>query len=118
MIRIGFFGTPYLARKVLEDLLSSTYFEVSFVVTNPDKAVGRKSELVPTPVKSLAIEKNIPIFTPTKIRENEQLLNDIRLFECDYFVVVAYGRILPLSILQMPKRKCINVHGSILPKYR
>jgi methionyl-tRNA formyltransferase len=118
MIRIWFFGTPYLARKVLEDLLTSSDIEVAFVVTNPDKPIGRSEELKPTPVKSRALEHNIPIFTPTKIRDNEEFLDSIRAFDCDYFVVVAYGRILPLALLQIPKKQCINVHGSILPKYR
>jgi methionyl-tRNA formyltransferase len=118
MIRIWFFGTPYLAGKVLQDLLSSSDFEIAFVVTNPDKPVGRSGELKSTPVNEIAKKYNIPVFTPIKIRDNEQFLQDIRAFDCDYFIVVAYGRILPVDLLSIPTKKCINVHGSILPKYR
>lgn len=71
-----------------------------------------------TPVKELAISKNIPTFTPLKIRGNTEFLDRIRSFECDYFIVVAYGKILPLELLEIPKKMCINIHGSILPKYR
>lgn len=71
-----------------------------------------------TPVKEFAIEKGIPTFTPSKIRGNTEFLDTLRSFECDYFVVVAYGRILPLELLQIPRKICINIHGSILPKYR
>lgn len=118
MIRIWFFGTPSLARQVLEDISVVSDFEVVFVVTNPDKPIGRESLLKSTPVKEYALKKNIPAFTPEKIRGNEHFLNDIRTFWCDYFIVVAYGKILPLELLQIPKKMCINVHGSILPKYR
>ncbi|MBP9779838.1 methionyl-tRNA formyltransferase [Candidatus Gracilibacteria bacterium] len=118
MIRIGFFGTPYLAKKVLEDIGSRNDFEVAFAVTNPDKPVGRREELVPTPVKVLAQERNIPVYTPTKIRGNMELLEELQAFECDYFVVIAYGRILPIDLLRIPKKKCINIHGSMLPLYR
>jgi methionyl-tRNA formyltransferase len=118
MIRIWFFGTPYLAKKVLEDIYSRNDFEVAFAVTNPDKPVGRREELVPTPVKVFAQERNIPVFTPTKIKGNVELLDELRAFECDYFIVIAYGRILPIDLLRIPKKKCINIHGSILPLYR
>ena len=91
---------------------------MAFAMTNPDKPVGRREELMPTPVKVFAQEQHIPVFTPTKIRGNEVLFEEIRAFECDYFVVVAYGRILPIELLKIPKKKCINIHGSILPLYR
>jgi methionyl-tRNA formyltransferase len=91
---------------------------VAFAVTNPDKPVGRREELVPTPVKVFAQERNIPVFTPTKIKGNVELLDELRAFECDYFIVIAYGRILPIDLLRIPKKKCINIHGSILPLYR
>ena len=104
MIRIGFFGTPSLARDVLSDLLASHDFEVVFVVTNPDKPSGRSGELKGSPVKDLAVEKNISLFQPMKVRGNEQLLIDIRSYECDYFIVVAYGKILPLELLNIPKK--------------
>lgn len=85
-------------------------FEVCFIVTNPDKSVGRSGELQPTPVKSLALIHNIPVFTPTKIRENQEFFDALREFQCDYFIVVAFGRILPNAILKIPKKKCINIH--------
>ncbi len=118
MIRIGFFGTPTLARDVLLDILSTSDMEVVCVVTNPDKPWGRDQMMRSTPVHELAKERNIPVFTPTKIRENSEFFEALQNFECDYFIVVAYGRILPIEILEIPKKKSINIHGSILPRYR
>jgi len=80
--------------------------------------VGRSGELQPTPVKVLAMKNNIPVFTPTKIRENQEFFDSLKSFQCDYFIVVAFGRILPNILLEMPQKKCINIHGSILPFYR
>ena len=117
-IRIGFLGTPSLASRVLADLIADPHFEVVFVVTNPDKPIGRSGELQPTPVKKLALEHHITVYTPTKIRDNIDFFGQLSNHNCDYFIVVAYGRILPKEILDMPKKMCINVHGSILPKYR
>lgn len=117
-LKIWFFWTPVLAQKVLLDILQDERFEVMFVVSNPDKPIWRKQILTPSPVKSLAEQKNIPTFTPLKIRWNTEFLETINAYECDYFVVVAYGKILPTEILEMPKKMCINVHGSLLPKYR
>ncbi len=118
MIRIWFFGTPYLARRVLEDIVSSWGFEVAFAVTNPPKPIGRSGELQPTSVSQFATAEWIPVLTPTKIRDNREFFDTLRDYGCDYFIVVAYGRILPLELLEIPKKICINVHGSILPKYR
>lgn len=118
MVRIGFFGTPELAASVLADIIKHPWFEVSFVVSNPDKPFWRDQALKPTPVKILALEAWIPVLTPWKIKSNNEFLDTISGFNCDYFVVVAYGRILPLALLEIPKKMCINIHGSILPKYR
>lgn len=118
MIRIWFFWTPSLAATVLSDLCKSSICEVVFAVSNPDKPFGRSGELRSSPVKELALTQVIPVFTPPKVRGNEQFLADIRSYECDYFVVVAYGKILPVELLDIPKKKCINIHGSILPAYR
>jgi methionyl-tRNA formyltransferase len=118
MIRIWFFGTPYLARRVLEDIFASSDFEVVFAVTNPDKPFGRSWEMRASAVKDLALEKNIPLLQPLRIRENKEFLDELRTYNCDYFVVVAYWKILPKELLEIPKKMCINVHGSILPKYR
>lgn len=117
-MKIWFFGTPELAQKVLADLINDDRFKVAFVVTNPDKPIGRSSIPCPSPVKKLANMHNITALQPEKITWNEQLLNHICSFHCDYFVVVAYGKILPKSILEAPKNMCLNVHGSLLPKYR
>lgn len=118
MIRIWFFWTPSLAASVLSDVLSASGIEVAFVVTNPDKPIGRDARLSPTPVKELALKHALPVFTPEKIRGNMELFEILRAYVCDYFIVVAYGRILPNDILDMPTKMCINIHGSILPKYR
>jgi methionyl-tRNA formyltransferase len=118
MIRIGFFGTPELAANVLHDLLLDVRFEVVFAVTNPDKPVGRSAVMTPTPVKTLARAHSLPVFTPSRIRENTDLFEMLKTYSCDYFVIVAYGKILPEEILCIPNKLCINVHGSILPKYR
>ncbi len=117
-MKIGFFWTPSLASRVLEDLLRADGIEIAFVVTNPDKPVGREQVLTPSPVKSLALKNNIDTYTPGRIRENIEFLQKIATYQCDYFVVVAYGKILPKALLELPKKMCINIHGSILPKYR
>lgn len=103
---------------MLADLLADERFEIAFVVTNPDKKFGRKQELIASPVKILTEKNNIAIFQPEKIRNNTEFLEAIDGYKCDYFVVVAYGKILPKILLDMPKNMPINVHGSILPKYR
>lgn len=87
-------------------------------MTNPDKLFGRKQELISSPVKIFAKKNNIKIFQPEKIRNNTEFLDEISAYNCDYFVVVAYGKILPKALLDIPKKMCINVHGSILPEYR
>lgn len=117
-ITIGFFGTPLLAANVLRDLLTEEGIHVRFVVTNTDTAFGRSSVLRPTPVKLLAQEYDLPVFTPEKIRNNMDFLSTVTNYHVDYFIVVAYGKIFPIELLMLPKKKCINVHGSLLPKYR
>lgn len=117
-IRIGFFGTPELAASVLRDIIADSRFLVTCVVTNPDKPVGRSKESRPSPVKANAMEHQIPVMTPLKIRGNTQFFDELRAYQCDYFVVVAYGKILPQELLDIPSVLSVNVHGSILPKYR
>ena len=102
----------------MKDLLSSIGTEVVFAVTNPDVPVGRSGENRPSPVKAVASAAGIPVFTPEKVRGNAEFLETVRSFGADYFVVAAYGKILPAEILVSPKRLCVNVHGSVLPKYR
>lgn len=116
-IKIWFFGTPELSAKVLWDLLNDEKFSIEFVVTNPDKPFGRKQILTPSEVAQIIEWSEIPLFKPNKIRD-ENFYKTLEKYNCDYFVVVAYGKILPKEILEIPKKLCINVHGSILPKYR
>ncbi|EKE29639.1 MAG: hypothetical protein ACD_2C00131G0009 [uncultured bacterium (gcode 4)] len=118
MIKIWFFWTPKLAAAVLQDIFETWEFEIPFVVTWLDKPVWRSQVLTPTPVKQFALEKWISVIQPHKIRWNDEFLAEIKSFWADYFVVVAYGKILPVSVLEAPNKMCINVHGSILPLYR
>jgi methionyl-tRNA formyltransferase len=114
MKRIIFMGTPVFAVPVLEGLINSDY-EVIAVVSQPDKKVGRKQVLTPTPVKELALKYNIPVIQPKKIREEFQEIIDLN---ADLIITCAYGQIVPNEILDAPQFGCINVHGSLLPKLR
>ena len=117
-IKVWFFGTPALASHVLSDILEDGGVDVWFVVTNPDMPSGRDLMVKKSPVKLLAESHNIPVFTPEKIRNNVSFIHSIRQFSVDYFIVVAYWKILPQEILDIPTAMCINIHGSLLPKYR
>lgn len=117
-MKIGFFGTPAFAADILRDLLAASGTEVVFAVTNPDVPVGRSGEPRPSPVKAAATEAGIPVFTPEKVRGNTEFFETVRSFGADYFVVAAYGKILPDEILEAPSKLSVNVHGSVLPKYR
>lgn len=110
-------GTPDFAEKSLQALWSAG-FEIEAVVTNPDKPQGRGMKLVPSPVKKFAEEKNIKIFQPLKVRKNPEFIDEIKKINPDVICVVAYGKILPKELLDIPRLGCINVHGSLLPKYR
>jgi methionyl-tRNA formyltransferase len=114
-MRIVFMGTPDLGAKALE-ALSGRHF-VAAAVTQPDKPRGRGNKLSPSPVKELALSLGIPILQPAKIKSPENL-EILRGFSPDVIVVAAYGQILPKSILELPKHGCVNVHASLLPKYR
>jgi len=113
--KLAFVGTPKFAVPSLLALLNDERFEIKAVISQPDMPAGRSMELVPTPVKALALSKNLPIFQPQKI---SQIIDQLRELELDAIVVVAYAQIIPESILSLPKYGCINVHGSLLPKYR
>lgn len=115
-IKIGFFGTPEYAVTTLNILKDSGY-EISFVVTMPDRPKGRKMIITPPPAKVWALENNIPVFQPEKLKD-ENLINSLKVFDCDVFIVIAYGKIIPDSILNIPKHKSLNIHGSLLPKLR
>ena len=115
-MKIIFMGTPDFAAASLEALIDSRH-EIQAVVTQPDKPKGRKGELTPSPVKVVAEEKGIKVYQPLKVRD-EEFVKTLRTYNPDVIVVVAFGQIIPLSILQMPKFGCVNIHGSLLPKYR
>lgn len=117
-MKIIFFGTPQFSVPTLEKLLSHPEIEVSAVVTQPDKRRGRGNQLIPSPVKSVAVAHNLPVWQPRRVKKNAETLNLLRQAQADVFVVVAYGQILSPEILDMPRLGCVNVHGSILPKYR
>ncbi len=115
-LRIIFAGTPDFAARHLDALLSSEH-QVVGVFTQPDRPAGRGKKLMPSPVKVLAEEKGIPVYQPASLRPqgNQQLVADLR---ADVMVVVAYGLILPKAVLDMPRLGCLNVHGSLLPRWR
>ncbi|MBF1007392.1 MAG: methionyl-tRNA formyltransferase [Lachnospiraceae bacterium] len=115
-MKIIFMGTPDFAAASLEALIDSRH-EIQAVVTQPDKPKGRKGELTPSPVKVVAEEKGIKVYQPLKVRD-EEFVETLRAYNPDVIVVVAFGQIIPLSILKMPKFGCVNIHGSLLPKYR
>jgi methionyl-tRNA formyltransferase len=114
--RIIFLGTPDFAVPVLKSLIAGPD-EVVAVVTQPDREKGRGKRLTPPPVKTAALAAGIPVLQPTKIKTQE-FRDTLAAFAPDLIVVVAYGRILPPSLLELPPLGCINVHGSLLPKYR
>ena len=113
-MKIIFMGTPDFAVGTLRSLVEAGH-EITLVVSQPDKPKGRGHAMVPTPVKAVAEELGIPVFQPVKIREAKDVLEKT---EADVCVVAAFGQIIPASILHMKKYGCINVHASLLPKYR
>ena len=112
--RIVFLGTPEFAANILEGLIKANYNVVG-VVTQPDKEFGRKRELKPSAVKEMALKYNLPVLTPIKIRKE---YDEVLALEPDLIISSAYGQIIPSAILDYPKYKCINTHGSLLPEYR
>ncbi len=115
-LKIIFAGTPDFAARHLDALLSSGH-QVVGVFTQPDRPAGRGNKLTASPVKQLAEQHNIPVFQPKSLRpeENQQW---VAALNADVMVVVAYGLILPKAVLEMPRLGCINVHGSLLPRWR
>lgn len=116
-MKVVFMGTPDFAKVSLEALYNNN-FEILAVVTNPDKPKGRGMKMVASPVKEFALSKNILIFQPLKVKNNVEFIDEIKSLKPDAICVVAYGKILPKEILEIPKYGSINVHGSLLPKYR
>ena len=116
-MRILFMGTPDIARESLDKLYNAGY-EICGVVTPPDRPSGRGMKLIPCPVKEYALEKGLKVFQPEKITNNTEFKDEIKMLNPDLVCVVSYGVILPKSFLKIPKYGCINVHPSMLPKYR
>ena len=116
-MKILFMGTPDFAEVSLKAIYNAGY-EIIGVVTNQDKPKGRGMKLIASPVKEFAIQNNIPVYQPLKIRNNTEFIEEIKKLNPDVICVVAYGKILPKELLDIPKQGCINVHGSLLPKYR
>ena len=116
-MKIVFMGTPDFAKESLEAVYNAGH-EILAVVTNPDRPKGRGMKLVASPVKEFALEKNLKIYQPEKVKNNVEFIEEIKRFKPDVICVVAYGKILPKEILEISKFGCINVHGSLLPQYR
>lgn len=114
-MNVIFMGTPEYASAILKGLIEDSSIDVVAVYTQPDKAVGRKKTVTPSMVKTLALENEIDVYQPTRLRD-EKSVNELLKIECDYVVVAAYGQILPREILD--HAPCINLHASILPEYR
>jgi len=117
-MKIAFFGTPEFAWEILSWILEYPEIDCRLVVSQPDKPVGRKREFLATPVKQVALDARIEVMQPEKIKKNTDFHEYLTSLNLDFIVVVAYGKIIPQAILDIPKYWCINIHGSILPKYR
>lgn len=116
-MRVIFMGTPDFSVPTLQKLIDAKH-EVLAVVTQPDKAKGRGKTVQFTPVKELAVKYDIPVYQPNRIKENEEFYEEMKALNADVMVVVAFGKILPKEILELTKYGCVNVHSSLLPKYR
>ena len=116
-MKIVFMGTPDFAEESLKAIYEAGY-EIVSVVTNPDRPKGRGMKMIPSPVKEFATEKGLRIFQPEKVKNNEEFVKELKALQPDAICVVAYGKILQKEILDIPPYGCINVHASLLPKYR
>ena len=116
--KIGFMGTPEFAVATLSALIDDGHYQIVVVITQPDKPVGRSKQLQPSPVKKWAVAAGLPVLTPDKVKGNAELFEQLKALDLDAIVVAAYGKILPQEILDIPRDGVVNVHGSILPKYR
>ena len=113
-IRLVFMGTPEISAKVLREVINEGYNVVG-VIAQPDRPIGRKGELLKVPTKVVAEEHNIPVFQPLKIRKDYEFVKELHP---DIILTVAYGQIVPQGLLDIPRLGCLNLHGSLLPKYR
>ena len=118
MIKIVFFGTPDIGLKSLEYLFNCDTIEVQAVVTQPDKPAGRGHKLQMSPIKKFALEHNLPVFQPKSIRKEPEIQEELKKLTPDFFVTFAFGQILSQEVLDIPKYETINLHASLLPKYR
>lgn len=118
MIKVVFFGTPKIALKSLEYLYNSEKIEVVGVVTQPDKPAGRGHKISMSPLKEFALSHNLPVFQPKSIRKEFDIQEQLKALEPDFFVTFAFGQILSQDVLDIPKYETINLHASLLPKYR
>lgn len=116
-MKIVFMGTPDFATESLKALDKANY-DVLSVVTNPDRPKGRGMKLIASPVKQYAEDRGMKIYQPKKVKGNIEFIEELKRQNPDVICVVAYGKILPKEVLEIPKYGCINVHGSLLPKYR
>ena len=116
-MNVIFMGTPDFSVPVLQGLIDSPEHTVTAVVTQPDKARGRSGKLVFTPVKEVAVANDIPVYTPRRIKD-ANVVSQLRQIPCDVMVVVAFGQILSKEILDIPQYGCLNVHASLLPRWR
>ena len=115
-LRVGFAGTPAFAQKALQAILDAR-FDVVVVLTQPDRPSGRGMQLTPSPVKTLALGRRIPVEQPLSLRDDEPQAM-LRAYDLDVLVVVAYGLILPQKVLELPRAGCLNIHASLLPRWR
>ncbi len=116
-MKIIFWGTPEYSVKSLEALKNSDH-DIVAVITQPDKKRSRGNKLTASPIKEFAIKENIPVFTPEIIKGNIQFISKLKELSCDLFIVIAYGKILPKAVLDIPKYKSWNAHASLLPRWR
>ena len=120
-IKIVFFGTPNISLPTLYSLIGKQFvseYEISYVVTSPDKPTGRGKNLSPTPVRQLAEKFSISVLTPERLKNNTEFLNQLKKVNPDFLVLISYGKILPKEILDVPKKAALNIHFSLLPRYR
>lgn len=117
-IKVIYFATPDIALKSLEYLYNSDRIEIQAVVTQPDKPAGRGNKIKMSPVKEFALSENIPVYQPKSIRKEPEIMDALKRYEPDFFVTFAFGQILSQEVLDIPKFETINLHASLLPKYR
>ena len=118
-MKIGYFGSPEISAELLKAILETGEHEVSFVVSNPDKAQGRSGKLLPTHVSQVALDHNIPLFRFSSIKQNlAEVLETLGEFQADLYFIFAYGKLLPQELIDLPPRRSVNLHASLLPLLR